>query len=352
MEFGISLTPHIRDYEYITLAEQLGYSQAWFYDSQMIYSDVYATMALCAKETSRIKLGTGVAVPTTRIAPVIAHSIASVAELAPGRVELGVGNGNTARLTMGMRPVPLGRMKKEIRVIQALLRGEVVDFEMEGKTNPVQLLHRDHGFINLTQKIPVTLSAFGPKTLAYCGEECDAHLTWGADPGAVTASRDAISAAAKAKNRNPADIPTKGFYPLCVLRPGETSSSPRVLKSLESFITNFLHVQVEWDDQLLPPVPEFGEIINKYKEYAERIPKDQWHIKLHEGYLVYAREDEKDFILPELAEAVAMIGEPDEIIERIKQLESAGLSHFAFQLTDDPVGQLQYFAETVIRRYH
>ena len=44
--------------------------------------------------------------------------------------------------------------------------------------------------------------------------------------------------------------------------------------------------------------------------------------------------------------------EPDEIIERIKQLEAAGLTHFAFQLTDDPVGQLQYFAETVMRRYH
>ena len=98
MEFGITLTPHIRDYEYVKLAEQLGYSQAGFYDSQMIYSDVYATMALCAKETSRIKLGTGVAVPTTRIAPVIAHSIATIAELAPGRVELGVGNGNVTKL--------------------------------------------------------------------------------------------------------------------------------------------------------------------------------------------------------------------------------------------------------------
>ena len=352
MDFGITLTPHIKDYEYVKLAEQLGYSQAWFYDSQMIYSDVYATMALCAKETSRIRLGTGVAVPTTRIAPVIAHSIATIAELAPGRVELGVGNGNTARLTMGMRPVPLGRMKKEIRVIQRLLRGEVVDFEMEGKTNPVQLLHRDHGFVNLSEKIPVTLSAFGPKTLAYCGEECDAHLTWGAPPEGIIASREAIAAAAKTKGRDPRDIPTKGFFPLCVLRPGETSSSPRVLKSLASFITNFLHVQVEWDDQLLPPVPEFGEIIDKYKEYAASIPKEHWHIKLHEGHLVYPREEELQFLLPELAEAVAIIGEPDEIIERIKNLEQSGLEHFAFQLTDDPVGQLHYFAETVIRRYH
>ncbi len=46
-----------------------------------------------------------------------------------------------------------------------------------------------------------------------------------------------------------------------------------------------------------------------------------------------------------------MIGEPDEVIARIKALEAEGLSHFAFQVTDDPVGQMRYFAETVMRRY-
>ena len=110
MEFGVAFTSRIGDYDLVALAESLGFDQAWFFDSQMIYSDVYATMADAARETRRIRLATGVAVPTTRMAPVIAHSIASIAELAPGRVELGVGNGNTARLTMGLQPVPLGRM--------------------------------------------------------------------------------------------------------------------------------------------------------------------------------------------------------------------------------------------------
>ena len=174
MEFGVTFTSRIGDYDLVALAESLGYAQAWFFDSQMIYSDVYATMAVAAQATRRIKLATGVAVPSTRLAPTIAHSIASVAQLAPGRVELGVGNGNTARLTMGLRPVPLGEMKRDIRLIQALLRGEAAPHECEGETHLVQLLHRQHGFINLDHHIPVTLSAFGPKTLDYCGAECDA----------------------------------------------------------------------------------------------------------------------------------------------------------------------------------
>ena len=77
----------------------------------MIYSDVYATMALAAHHTNRIKIATGVAVAATRIA-VIAHSIATIAQLA-GRVELGLGNGNTARLTMGVPPVSLSVLKKK-----------------------------------------------------------------------------------------------------------------------------------------------------------------------------------------------------------------------------------------------
>ena len=352
MEFGVAFTPRVGDYDLVALAETLGFDQAWFFDSQMIYSDVYATMAVAARETRRIRLATGVAVPTTRIAPVIAHSIATIAELAPGRVELGVGNGNTARLTMGLKPVPLGRMKREIRLIRSLLAGEIAEHEFEGETHPVQLLHRDHRFINLADKIPITLSAFGPKTLAYCGEECDAHLTWAASPEMLSEARKQIGAAAAKVGRDVNAIPSKGIYPLAVLRPGETSSSPRVLNSLAPFITNFLHVQVEWGDTLLPPTPALAEVINRYREHVASIAPEHRHLLLHEGHLVYAREDEREFLRADLAEAVAMVAEPDDMIERIRALEAAGLKHFAFQVTDDPVGQMRHFADQVIRRYH
>jgi alkanesulfonate monooxygenase SsuD/methylene tetrahydromethanopterin reductase-like flavin-dependent oxidoreductase (luciferase family) len=112
MDFGVTFPSKISDYNLVMLAEEVGFQQAWFFDSQMIYSDVYATMALAAHTTKKIRLATGVAVPSTRMAPVIAHSIATIAQIAPGRVELGVGNGNTARLTMGLKPLPLKKMKK------------------------------------------------------------------------------------------------------------------------------------------------------------------------------------------------------------------------------------------------
>ena len=61
MDIGICVASHIGDIDYVVRAEELGYSHAWFADSQMIWSDCYASLALAADRTSRIRLGTGVA---------------------------------------------------------------------------------------------------------------------------------------------------------------------------------------------------------------------------------------------------------------------------------------------------
>ena len=77
MQFGIGVSTHINNWDIIRYAEELGYDRAWVGDSQMIWSDCYATMALAAQCTSKIKIGTGVAITGTRIAPTTAAAIPS-----------------------------------------------------------------------------------------------------------------------------------------------------------------------------------------------------------------------------------------------------------------------------------
>ena len=72
---------HIGDIDYVLRAEALGYSHAWLADSQMIWSDCYACLALAAQQTRSMRIGTGVSVAGTRIAPVTAHSIATINRL-------------------------------------------------------------------------------------------------------------------------------------------------------------------------------------------------------------------------------------------------------------------------------
>ncbi len=133
MKFGVTIVPRVSDWRLIVDLEAMGYDCAWAADSQMLYSDAYAVLALAAPHTSRIRLGTGVSVAGTRLAPVTAHSIATINELAPGRVFLGIGTGHTAMRVMGKDPMKAAAFRDYLRVLRALLHGEEVDYSLDGR---------------------------------------------------------------------------------------------------------------------------------------------------------------------------------------------------------------------------
>ena len=75
MDFGICVASQINDIDYVVRAEELGYSHAWLADSQMLWSDCYATLAIAASRTNHIRLGTGVAISGTRPAPSLPQAL-------------------------------------------------------------------------------------------------------------------------------------------------------------------------------------------------------------------------------------------------------------------------------------
>ncbi len=169
MDIGLCVASKVDDIDYVVRAEELGYSHAWFADSQMIWSDPYACLALAAVRTSRMWLGTGVSVVGTRIAPVTAASIATINRLAPGRTFLALGNGNTAWRLMGHKPVTMAQFGEYTRVVRALLDGEEVEYTQRGRTAPIQFQMPELGFIDLEPRVPIYLSAFGPKSMELAG---------------------------------------------------------------------------------------------------------------------------------------------------------------------------------------
>src|SRR5271167_2746950 len=124
MEFGIAIPTAADSYKVVKRAEELGFTHAWFYDTQMLCADCFVAMGAAAAQTSRIRLGTGVLIPSNRIAPVTANAFASLNKLAPGRIDFGVGTGFTGRRAMGLGAVKLADMEEYVRVVMALLRGE------------------------------------------------------------------------------------------------------------------------------------------------------------------------------------------------------------------------------------
>src|SRR5262245_27182453 len=118
MKFGAMIATKIDDWQLLPYAEQLGYDHGWVPGSQVIGSDCSPVLALAAHHTSRIRLGTGVAVVGTRTAPVTAHSIASINRIAPGRVFLGIGTRVCAMRVMGLDPVPPREFRDYLRVVR------------------------------------------------------------------------------------------------------------------------------------------------------------------------------------------------------------------------------------------
>src|SRR5437016_11373082 len=147
MDFGIGIASASDSWKLALRAEELGFTHAWFYDTQMLNADCFVAMGAAAVNTRRIRLGTGVLVPSNRIAPVAANALASLSALAPGRIDFGVGTGFTARLTMGLGPMKLAALKEYLQVVRGMLRGETVEWTHEGERRKIRFLKPDAGLI-------------------------------------------------------------------------------------------------------------------------------------------------------------------------------------------------------------
>jgi 5,10-methylenetetrahydromethanopterin reductase len=130
MQFAIAIPTDADSWRVVRRAEELGFARAWFYDTQMLSADPFVAMAAAAIKTTRIRLGTGVLIPSNRIAPVAVNAFASLNKLAPSRIDFGVGTGFTGRRAMGMGAVRLAELEEYIRVVTVLLRGETVEAEL------------------------------------------------------------------------------------------------------------------------------------------------------------------------------------------------------------------------------
>ncbi|WP_413104240.1 LLM class flavin-dependent oxidoreductase [Streptomyces sp. Inha503] len=143
-------------------AEELGFDQVWFPDSQLLWRDVFTALTAAALGTERIGLGSAVTNLVTRHPAVVASAARSVAELAPGRFTLGLGVGNSSVGPIGMRSSTGAELRAGVATLRALLQGEEWDF------NGVRSRLRDPA-----PDVPIHVAASGPRNLRLAGEIAD-----------------------------------------------------------------------------------------------------------------------------------------------------------------------------------
>jgi alkanesulfonate monooxygenase SsuD/methylene tetrahydromethanopterin reductase-like flavin-dependent oxidoreductase (luciferase family) len=326
MDFGI-VTAKVDEIGYITHAENLGFSHCWVTDSQMIRSNCWAVLALAAQQTRTMRLGTGVNVPGLRLAPVAANGIATINRLAPGRCFISLGTGHTAMRMLGHKPMRLKPFRDYVRVVRALLNGEEVDYTLHGETHPIRFQMREQQFIDLDHPIQLYVAGFGPKAQALAGELADGLVSGlprgGSVPGMLANARQG---AERVGRRLHADFYVSAMVTLALLQPGESLTSERVMAEYGAAVITGMHYLVAQHLETGEDPPEYARPIWKgYMAWLNEAPPEVRHQRLHHSHYSFLDPEEARFITPELVKATCLAGPPQELVERLHELERQGL---------------------------
>ncbi len=352
MDFGITCNK-IDEIGLVTHAENLGYRFCWVTDSHLLRSNPWAVLALAAQQTRTIRLGTGVAVPGLRLAPVAAGGIATINRLAPGRTFLGIGTGNTAMRTMGQRPATIKAFAEYIRVIRTLLKGEQVDYTLNGVSHPIRFQNADRGYIDIEHDIPIHVAGFGPRAQALAGELGDGLITGIPRGGTVPQALTNVKTGADRAGRSLDGFYTSALVNLVMLGSSETLESERVIADVGSAVMANVHFLVDWvkEDPNREPPDYVKPIWRDYLDFHRQRDADTRHQKLHESHYTYLDPEEARFITPEIIRNFCLAGQPDEIVEQLRELARQGLDAINFMTPlDRQYRIMEDFADRVMAR--
>ena len=326
MEMSVALPTGANSWKVAVRAEQLGYACAWFLDTPLLNAELFASMAVAAAKTSRIKLFSGVMIPSNRLAPVAASGLATLNALAPGRIGFGVSTGFTGRRTMGLKPVTLARMSKYIEVVQGLLGGEMVEWDEEGGTHKIRFLNPDLGLINIDDPIPLAISALGPKGRALVVKYGAQWITGSSYPQRERADIEDMRRLWLENRRDPDD-----FYPICVvagrvLDDGEAVDSEKTRAQAGPSAAMLFHANVEEAEfgLLVHGTFPFPAQLEEYRKvYQKYEPADARYLSNHRGHMMFVRPEETH-LTGDIIKAFTVTGTKKEVVERLKGIKALG----------------------------
>jgi 5,10-methylenetetrahydromethanopterin reductase len=343
MDFGIALPTPADSWKTVKRAEDAGFSTAWFYDTQILSADIFVAMGAAAVKTRHIRLGTGVLIPSNRIAPVAANGLATLNALAPGRIDGGFGTGYTGRRSMGLGPLKISDMDEYIRVVMTMCRGESADLHIEGKTRKVGFLNPETKLINIDDEIPIYVSALGPKSRRLTAE-LGAHwinVNFTEEFSASTARDMEVQYRAAGK-----DLVGKRktiFSFGSVLKDGEAYDSPRIKAEAGPVAMMMLHNAMEERNygsvlgefaSSSEENPALDQILREYRTvYESYAPADTRYLTLHKGHLMFVRPEEDRFATADLIRAMTVSGTAPELRDRMRRLKEAGYDEAVVQIT-------------------
>jgi len=303
-------------------AEGAGFAYGWLFDSHVLWREPYVLLALMAQATERMRLGTCVTNPATREPSVTASTLAVLDEVSGGRMDLGIGRGDSARRVLGKPPTTMKTLENAIQAIRGLVEGRTVEYEGTELSLP------------WTGKwtLPVWVAGYGPMAIGMTGRVADGLILQLADVDLIRWFVGQLREAEETAGRARGSVRVQAAAPAHI---GPREDGRERTRWFPALVSN--HVV---------------DLVNRY-------PRDQLpdaltgYVRDREGYdyLHHAEVGSNNaaFVDDEVVDRFSVLGEADEHIAKLHELAEAGVDQFNIYLMNgDEEAQLDRYGREVI----
>ena len=308
MEFGITFKgdfPIERTLALTRQAEAAGFHYGWLFDSHVLWQDPYPVMALMAANTKHMRFGPCVTNPRVRDITVMASLFATLNQISGGRMELGIGRGDSSRRVLGKKPTTVEVLEETVSQFRELTAGKEIQYD----GHPVRL--------PWAKGSPrVWIAGYGPKVLRSAGRIADGIILQFADPDLIRWCLGFVREGAKEAGRDPKDIQVMAAAPVWV-----------------SDDLEYGREQVRWFPALVS-----NHVVDLLKRYD---PKDlppalTAYVQHRPGYdyqhHAVVGSDNAAFVSDEVVDRFCVLGSAAAHVEKLKVLREAGVTQFNIYL--------------------
>jgi probable F420-dependent oxidoreductase len=325
MQFGFTLKPDHsleRTVDLTRRAEAAGFAYGWLFDSHVLWREPYVLLTLMAQATKRMRLGTCVTNPATREPSVTASALAVLDELSGGRMDLGIGRGDSARRVLGKPPTTMATLEEAILVIKGLVEGRSVTYEGTELRMPW----------TGNWALPVWVAGYGPMALAMTGRIADGVILQLADPDLVAWFVGQIRAAELAAGRPAGSVRVQAAAPAHV---GDLDVCRERTRWFPALVSN--HVV---------------DLINKYPR--EELPESLTGYvrdRTDYDYLHHAEVGSSNagFVGDDVTDRFCVIGSVDDHVAKLRRLAEVGVDQFnVYLMNGDEEEMLEIYGRDII----
>jgi len=304
-------------------AEAEGFDYGWVFDSHVLWQEPYPLITLMAANSRRMRFGTCVTNPVVRDATVTASLLATLNRISGGRMDGGIGRGDSSRRVMGKKPTTLENLEETVRVIRDLTAGKQITYD----GHPIQMPWADAGVP------PIWVAGYGPKALRCAGRVGDGVILQFADPDLIKWCL--------------------GFVKEGAEEAGRDFSKIRVMSATAVWISedrNAARDRVRWFPALVSN--HVVDLVSRYR--PEELPlalTSYIRDRKAYNYLHHAEvgSSNADFVSDEVIDRFCIVGPVAEHIRKLRELSSLGVTQFnIYLMCGDEEKTLEIYGRDVI----